>query len=106
MARRGPEGKIQDAVKKYAFDKHNCLAKKMETGFYGRGEAKWFDMLFFPDRCNKKKAQMFMIEFKAPGEGLDAAQQYRIEELAKRGWKVHVISSVAAGKMIVDTECA
>lgn len=105
MARRGPEGKIQDAVVKYAFEEYDCLAKKMETGFYGRGESKWFDMLFFPPR-RKREREVFMIEFKAPGEAVDALQAHRIEELEKRGYKVHVISSTEAGKKIIDAECA
>lgn len=102
---RGPEGKIQDHVREYAKSEHDCLSKKMETGFYGRGESKWFDVLFFPDRRRKKKAAIFMIEFKKPGEVPDPAQQYRIDELVLRGYRVHVVSSKVRGKQIVDEEC-
>lgn len=106
MARRGPEGKIQDAVIKYARTKYGALCKKNEVGkfFVGSG---------WPDYALYKKLpacggfpKMFFIEFKAPGAGPTKLQEHVFQEVRECGFKVHVVSSIAAGKMIVDAECA
>lgn len=100
MARRGPEGKIQDAVIRYAREKYGALCKKNEVGkfFVGSG---WPDYMLFTGRC-----RMCFVEFKAPGAGPTKLQEHMFQEIRERGFKIHIVSSVAAGKMVVDAECA
>lgn len=109
MSRRGPEGKVQDAVIKYARTKYGVLCRKNEVGkfFVGSG---WPDYMVLGNPRILVQAhscpRVFFIEFKAPGAGPTKLQGHMFQEIRARGFKVHVISSVAAGKMIVDAECA
>lgn len=106
MSRRGPEGKIQDAIIKYARTKYGALCKKNEVGkfFVGSG---WPDyMMFKPLAATGGIPHMWFVEFKAPGKDLTPLQQEMRKQINTCGFRVHVISSVAAGKMIIDAECA
>lgn len=98
MARRGPEGKIQDAVIKYAREKYDALCKKNEKGMYG--SVGFLDFSVYP--YNRRN---FTIEFKAPGEGLTPVQQNVWDGLTKRGHVCYKIDSIAYGKLIIDKEC-
>jgi hypothetical protein len=97
---RGPEGKIQDKVIKYARERYGALCKKNEVGrfFVGSG---WPDYMVFT-----KHGSMVFCEFKAPGKAPTPLQENVFENLRDRGWKVHVVSSVEAGKKIIDAECS
>lgn len=123
MSRRGPEGKIQDAVIKYARTKYGALCKKNEVGrfFVGSG---WPDYMVLgtkpfehleryisngvpmEDTVIDSVPVIFFIEFKGPGKVPTALQENTFAEIRARGFKVHVISSTEAGKKIIDAECA
>lgn len=104
MARRGPEGKIQDAVIKYARDEHNAYCKKNEKGMYG--SAGFLDFSVYPDqRRRKKKVKHFVIEFKKPGEDYTPLQARIAKELQDRGHTVYKIDSITYGKLVIDQEC-
>lgn len=106
MSRRGPEGKIQDAVIKYARTKYGALCKKNEVGrfFVGGG---WPDYMVLMGRgIHGHDPCIFFIEFKAPGKAPTPLQENAFAEIRARGFKVHVISSTEAGKKIIDAECA
>lgn len=101
MSRRGPEGKIQDAVIKYARTKYGALCKKNEVGRYFLGSG-WPDYMVlgaYNTPC------IFFIEFKGPGKAPTPLQENTFAEIRVRGFKVHVVSSIEAGKKIVDAEC-
>lgn len=100
---RGPEGKIQDAVLRYAKSK-GLLCKKNEVGRYFVSSG-WPDVCFFPDARIPFKGVPFFMEFKAPGKDLTPLQRHQKSELEARGYKVHVVSSKVRGKQIVDEEC-
>jgi hypothetical protein len=100
---RGPEGKIQDEVIKYARKTHNAFCKKNEKGRYG--SAGFLDFSIYPDRKRKPKASHFVIEFKAPGEDYTPLQRWTKDELVKRGHKVYLVSSAEFGKQVIDKEC-
>lgn len=104
MGRRGPEAKIQDAVIKYAREKHNALCVKNEAGTYHVGG--FLDYTIYPDRTRKKTAQVFVIEFKAPGGELTPKQEHSFRQLEDRLHPVYKIDSVARGKMVIDQECS
>jgi hypothetical protein len=103
--RRGPEGKIQDAVIAYARETHNALCKKNETGrnFVSSG---WPDYTIYPDKHRRPKAEVFTLEFKAPGEDYTPLQAHVRDELVARGHRVYKVDNVAQGKKIVDNECS
>ncbi len=105
MSRRGPEGKIQDAVIKYARESYNALCKKNEAGRFGGGG--WPDYVIFPDNGGKspRDCDVFFIEFKAPGGVLTPKQAHTIISITERGYVVHVVDSVALGRKIIDEEC-
>lgn len=104
MSRRGPEGKVQDGVIRYAREKHNALCVKNEAGFYNLGG--FLDYTIYPDLERKKKARVFVIEFKAPGGVLTPKQHHCKGQLEERGHPVYVIDNIARGRMIVDQECS
>lgn len=101
---RGPEGKTQDSVIKYAREKYGANCKKNEVGrfFVGSG---WPDYFVLPDQTKYKKIRLpFFIEFKAPGGALTPLQQLKKSELESCGYKVYVVDSVPYGKIVVDQE--
>lgn len=102
--RRGPEGKIQDAVIKYAREQHNALCKKNEKGLYG--SAGFLDFTIYPDKMRKRTASVFVIEFKAPGEDYTPLQAHVRNELASRLHPVYKVDNIQQGKKIVDKECS
>jgi hypothetical protein len=101
---RGPEGKIQDAVIRYAREVHNALCIKNEAGRYFVGG--FLDYTIYPDKMRKRSAQVFVIEFKAPGGELTPKQAHHRKQLENRGHKVFVVDSVAKGRMIIEAECS
>jgi hypothetical protein len=103
MAHRGPEAKIQDAVIKYAREKHNALCVKNEAGVYHVGG--FLDYTIYPDKSRRKTAQVFVVEFKAPGGELTPKQEYNVTQLKQRGHRAYKIDSVARGKLVIDQEC-
>lgn len=106
MSRRGPEAKIQDAVIKYAREKHNALCVKNEAGMYHVGG--FLDYTIYPDitRSPPKDQKVFVVEFKAPGGDLTPKQEYNFKQLTSRGHHAYKIDSVARGKMVIDQECS
>lgn len=103
MSRRGPEGKIQDNVIKYARDEYNALCKKNEAGPYHLGG--FLDFTIYPDKKRRREAETFIIEFKAPGGKLTPKQAHHKKELEGRGHRVYVIDNAVAGRAIIDKEC-
>lgn len=101
---RGPEGKIQDKVIRYAREQHNALCVKNEAGMYHVGG--FLDYTIYPDKRRKKNAAVFVIEFKAPGKGPTPKQEYNIRQLHDRGHRTYVVSDAEVGKKVVDKECA
>lgn len=104
MSRRGPEAKIQDAVIKYAREKHNALCVKNEAGVYHVGG--FLDYTVYPDKTRKKDARVFVIEFKAPGGDLTPKQEYNVTQLKQRGHHVYKIDSIELGKVVINSECS
>ncbi len=96
--RRGPEGKIQDAVIEYAREKWNAYCKKNEKGKYG--SAGFLDFSIYP--VNRPH---FVLEFKAPRKPLTPLQAHVKQELESRGHEVHVIDDVVEGRSIIDSKC-
>lgn len=96
---RGPEGKIQDAVLKYA-KKKGLLYKKNEVGRYFVSSG-WPDVCFFPVEAKRP----WFMEFKAPGKDLTPLQRVLRDKLVELGYSVHVVASKEAGMKIVDAEC-
>lgn len=103
---RGPEGKIQDDVIKYAREKHGCLVKKNEVGRYFI-QSGWPDAVFFPQRQigGERGHVPFFIEFKRPGGKLTPLQEHVKDELGARGYNVYVVDGKVQGKRIIDKEC-
>lgn len=97
---RGPEGKTQDAVIKYAREKYNALCKKNEVGRYFVGSG-FPDYTIFPDG---KPA--FMMEFKKPGGKLTPLQEEMRKQIEARGYKYYLVDDKEQGKKIIDKECA
>lgn len=89
-----PEGRIQKAVIDYA-KKHGVLVKRnhMAPG----AERGWPDVEFF------FFGAVLLVEFKAPGKKPTTLQQFRIDELRKRGHAVCVVDSIELGKLVIDT---
>lgn len=101
---RGPEGKIQDAVIKYARTKYDALCKKNEVGRFMVSSG-WPDyMLAVGGGCRCGNSRMIFIEFKAPGGKLTDLQEHVKKQLQDRGFQYYVISDVAEGKKIIDRE--
>ena len=96
---RGPEGKIQDAVLRYAKSR-DLLYKKNEVGRYFVSSG-WPDVTFYPG-----KGKIFFIEFKAPGGKLTPLQEHTRKEIEVMGYKYYVIDDVVQGKKIIDMECS
>lgn len=110
MSRRGPEGKIQDKVLKYAREK-DILYKKQEVGRFMVSSG-WPDALFFPDRSGKGMMSLqdggytpFFIEFKAPGGRLTDLQQNVKKKLEARDYAVYVVDDADEGIKILEREC-
>lgn len=103
---RGPEGKIQDNVIRYAREKHDALCVKNEAGRYFVGG--FLDYTIYPNitRSPPKDQKVFVVEFKAPGGAMTPRQEHHKKELERRGHKVYVVDSIARGRMIVDQECS
>lgn len=101
---RGPEGKVQDAVIRYARTKYNALCVKNEAGRYFTGG--FLDYTIYPDKRLKKTARVFVIEFKAPGGALTPKQVHNVMELRNRGHPAYRVDNVGAGRAIVDAECS
>jgi len=96
---RGPEGKIQDAVVRYAREKYNALCKKFEVGRYFISSG-WPDWLMLRDR------RAWFIEFKRPGGVLTALQAQVRKEIEEQGFRYYVVDDIVQGKRIIDKECA
>lgn len=105
MGKRGPEGKIQDEVIKYAREEYGALCKKKEVGRYFV-QSGWPDYAIYPDKRRRVEAEAFFIEFKAPGEVFSPLQAERAKELRAHGYMVYVVDNVAKGKIIIDKECS
>lgn len=103
MARRGHEGKIQDAVIKYAREEYGALCKKNEVGrfFVGSG---WPDYVIFP-RLKTRRHRPFMCEFKAPGGVLTPLQEEMKRQIEGLGYNYYKINSIVYGKIVIDQEC-
>ena len=102
MSRRGPEGKIQDAVIKYARERYEALCKKNEVGrfFVGSG---------FPDyTIYASGGRVCLIEFKKPGAGsrLTDLQTHIKERLENLGHRYYKVDSINYGKIVIDQECS
>jgi len=96
---RGPEGKIQDAVVKYARGK-GLLCKKNEVGRFNVSSG-WPDFTIYgPEEL------CFFIEFKRPGGKLTELQAHVKLTLEQRGFEVYVIDNVNDGRSVIDKECA
>ncbi len=92
---RGPEGKIQDKVLKYAKSR-GVLYKKNEVGRYFVSSG-WPDVIFFPG-----KSKCFFMEFKAPNKDLTPLQAHKKKELEEAEYSHYVVDNVEAGKRIID----
>lgn len=53
-----------------------------------------------PDFWFFKNGRLIIIEFKAPGKPRKRQQELRAEELAARGFHVHVIDNAEAGRAL------
>lgn len=93
---RGPEGKIQDAVLRYAKAEYNAVYKKNEVGRYFVASG-WPDVAFYPGQ-----GRVFFVEFKAPGKEPTPLQQNKIDTLRALGYSVYVVDDVAEGKKVID----
>jgi hypothetical protein len=110
---RGPEGKIQDAVVKYAKEEYNLLVKKNEVGRYFVSSG-WPDCMFFGQRKEQVvrfrewilRTIIFFIEFKAPGGKLTPLQEHMREEIQSRGYRYYVIDDITKGRATIDKECS
>ena len=98
MSRRGPEGKIQDAVVKYARTEYGALVKKQEAGSY-HISAGWPDVMVLG-----AGGKIFFIEFKAPGNALTPIQAHVARAITKLGHTTRVVRSVEEGCALVDQE--
>lgn len=101
---RGPEGKIQDAVTKYARFR-GILVKKQEVGRYFIGSG-WPDVIMFGRARFGVDAHTVFMEFKAPGKSLTPLQEKRKKEIQALGFMYLECSSVEQGKTYVDREFA
>lgn len=97
---RGPEGKIQDAVIRYARFEKDVLCRKNETGAYHVSSG-WLDYAIYPGR-----GRVFFIEFKAPGGKLTPLQQHMWNDLVSRGYHCYLVDDILKGKLIIDRECS
>lgn len=61
----------------------------------------WPDVIFL-----FKGGRTVFIEFKDPGQELKASQKVKIDILEKQGFVVHVVDSVAQGRIILDAHKA
>lgn len=103
-AMRGSEGKIQDAVIKYARQKYDALCKKNEVGRFMVSSG-WPDYTIFAgDGCRCGNARVFFIEFKRPGGKLTELQAHCIDQLEEKGFVTYIVDSVEEGKKIFDRE--
>lgn len=99
MSRRGPEGKVQDAVIRHAKAEYECVCKKNEVGRY-------FVSSGFPDytifgRSRRHRPIVFFMEFKAPGGKLTPLQEHMKNILTDLGFNYYVVDSVEKGKEIL-----
>lgn len=100
---RGPEGKIQDAVIKYARSK-GLLCKKNEVGRYFV-QSGWPDyMIFGRTQWSTDRPHVAFLEFKAPGGRLTVLQESVRKQLVAFGFSYYIVDDVAFGKKIIREE--
>jgi len=94
---RGPEGKIQDAVLRYAKSR-GLLYKKNEVGrfFVSSG---WPDVVFYPAH-----GQAFFMEFKRPGGKLTPLQEHMHKTIHGNNYRVYVVFDAQEGRDIILDE--
>ncbi len=87
------EGKIQDAVIKYA----NGLGIRTIRMYFGPGiQTGWPDVLFL-----LPGGRPLFIEFKKPGEGPTPKQERKIQILRDNGYDVKLCDDRATGKAVI-----
>jgi hypothetical protein len=95
--RRGPEGRIQDKVVKYARADGWKAIKLSTFGPWGTNGEPDYEFARHP-------AVMFLIEFKAPGKESTPLQRNRQDEWLRAGFRVYECDDVERGKQIIDKE--
>lgn len=89
--RKGPEAKIEDAVRRFARAKGVLCLKWVSPGVVGVPDR----LLFFPG------GTVACIEFKAPGKKPTALQTHWHHKLRGQGIAVEVIDNIEAGKQFI-----